>query len=64
MKKKFYVTYKVEARYVAEVEAEDLEEAKAKAEEEWDSADFGEAENIEGEIIIVEDAKGNYVYER
>lgn len=54
MKKKFYVTYKVE----------DLEEAKAKAEEEWDSADFGEAENIEGEIIIVEDAKGNYIYER
>lgn len=63
MKKKFYVTYKIEARYVAEVEAEDLEEAKAKAEEEYDSADFGEAEDIDGELIIVEDAKGNYIYE-
>lgn len=64
MKKKFYVTYKIEARYVVEVEADDLEEAKEKAEEEWDSADFGEAENIEGELIIVEDAKGNYIYEK
>lgn len=60
---KYWVTYKVEARYIAEVEADDIEEAKKKAESEYIDADFGVAEDIEGEPIIIEDEKGNYVWE-
>lgn len=58
---KYYVTYKVEARYIAEVEADNLEEARKKANEEFCDADFGVAEDIDGEEIIVEDESGNYV---
>lgn len=61
---KYYVTYKVEARYIAEVDAESLEEAMEKAESEYIDADFGAAEDIDGEKIIVEDENGNYVWER
>jgi hypothetical protein len=61
---KYWVTYKVEARYIAEVEAEDIEEAKRKAESEYVDADFGVAEDIEGEPIMVEDENGNYLWEK
>ena len=61
---KYYVTYKVEARYVAEVEADNLEEAMEKAESEYIDADFGVAKDIEGEKIIIEDENGNYVWEK
>lgn len=61
---KFYVTYKVEARFIAEVEAADVEEAKKKAESDYIDADFGAAEDINGEQIIVEDENGNYVWEK
>lgn len=61
---KYYVTYKIDARYVAEVEAETLEEAKEKAESEYMDADFGVAEDIDGEAVIVEDENGNFVWER
>lgn len=60
---KYWVTYKVEARYIAEVEADDIEEAKKKAESDYIDADFGEAKDIDGEPIIIEDEKGNYVWE-
>ena len=61
---KFYVTYKIDARYVAEVEADSLEEAQAKADAEFADADFGEAKDIDGESIIVENEDGDYVWER
>lgn len=61
---KYYVTYKVEARYTAEVEADSLEEAMKKAESEYIDADFGVAEDINGEVIIVEDENENYVWEQ
>lgn len=61
---KYYVTYKVEARYIAEVEADSLEEAMEKAESEYIDADFGVAEDIDGEAIIVEDENGNYIWEK
>lgn len=61
---KYWVTYKVEARYIAEVEADDIEEAKKKAESEYIDADFGVAEDIEGEPIMVEDENGNYLWEK
>ena len=52
---KYYVTYKIDARYIVEVEAESVEEAKTKAEGKFLDAKFGEAEDIDGEAIIVED---------
>lgn len=61
---KFYITYKIEARYIAKVEADNLEEAMKKAESEYLDADFGEAEDIDGEQVIVEDEKGNFVWEK
>lgn len=60
---KYYVTYRIEARYVAEVEADSLEEAMDKAESEYIDADFGEAEDIGGHEVLVEDEKGNYLWE-
>lgn len=35
-----------------------------KAESEYLDADFGEAGDIDGEMIVVEDEKGNFVYEK
>ena len=61
---KYFVTFAVEARYIVEVEAENTEEARKKAAEEFCDTDFGEAQDIEGEDIIVEDEKDNYVWER
>jgi phosphomannomutase len=61
---KYYVTYKIDARYIVEVEADNLEEARKKANEEFCDADFGVAEDIDGEDIIVEDENGNYIWER
>lgn len=59
----YYVTFKIEARFVAGVEADSLEEARKKAEEAFSDADFGAATDIDGEPIIVEDEKGNFVWE-
>lgn len=61
---KFYVTHKLEARYVVGVEAQNLEEAMKKADDKFSDADFGEAQDIDGVIITVEDEQGNYVYEK
>ena len=62
--KRFYVTYKINARFVAAVTANDLEEAKSAAEAAYMDADFGEAADIDGEPIIVEDEYGNFVWEK
>lgn len=51
---KYWVTYKIEARYTAKVDADSIEEAIDKSRDEWYDADFGEAEDIDGEPIIVE----------
>lgn len=61
---KYYITYKIDARYIAKVEANNLEEAKEKAEDKYMSADFGSATDIDGEQIIVEDENGNYLWEK
>lgn len=61
---KYYVTYKIDARYIVEVEAESVEEAKTKAEGKFLDAKFGEAEDIDGEQIIVEDNNGEYIWEK
>ena len=61
---KYYVTYKIEARYVAKVEADSLEMAMKKAEIKYLDADFGMAQDIDGEAIIVENENGEYVWEK
>lgn len=61
---KYYVTYKIDARYVVEVEADSLEEAMEKAESEYIDADFGVAKDIDGEAIMVEDDNGIYIWEK
>ena len=61
---KYYVTYKIDARYIAEIEADNIEEAKKKAEGKFLDANFGDAEDIDGEAIIVEDNNGDYVWEK
>jgi phosphomannomutase len=61
---KYYVTYKIDARYVAEVEADNIKEALEKAESEYVDADFGVAQDIDGESIIIEDENGNFAWER
>lgn len=62
--KRFYVTYKINARFVAAVTANDLEDAKKAAEAAYMDADFGEAADIDGEPIIIEDERGNFVWEK
>ena len=62
--KQFYVTYKIEARFVAAVTANDLEDAKKAAQEAYIGADFGAATDIDGEPIIIEDEHGNFVWEK
>ena len=61
---KYYVTFAIDARYVAKVEADSPEEAIHNARDKFIDADFGEAEDIDGEEIIVEDNNGNYVWEK
>ena len=61
---KYYVTYSIDARFVTEVEADNPDEAKRKAEVEYIDADFGAAQDIDAEPIMVEDENGNYVWER
>lgn len=61
---KYYITYRIDARYIVEVEADSAEEALEKSEEKYYGADFGEAEDIDGEAVIVEDENGNFVWEK
>lgn len=61
---KYYVTYKIDARYIAEVEANNLEEALKKAECEYYDAYFGAARDIDGEAIMIEDENGNFIFEK
>ena len=60
----YYVTLKVEGRFVAEVDATSIEEAQRKAMDQFCDADFGSLEDIEGERIVAEDENENIVWER
>lgn len=60
----YYVTFRIDGRYVAKVTSLDLEKAKEDAVFEYYDADFGTLECVESEIILVEDENGNYLYER
>ena len=58
------VTFKVEARFEASVDADSIEEAMQKAQGRFADADFGETVDIEGEPIIIEDENGDYLWEK
>ena len=60
----YFVKMKIDARYATEVEADSLEEARKKAEENFSNADFGEASDIDGNVVVIEDSDGNYVYKK
>ena len=59
------VTYKIDARYDVVVEdVNNVEEAIRKANEHFYDADFGEARDIDGEVIIVvNESTDEYLYE-
>ena len=52
---KYYVTFKVDGRYVAEVEADSIEEAKKLGRDEYMDADFNKMDVIFGQMVTVED---------
>ena len=63
-KPEYFVTFRVDARFEATVCAFSTEEALKEAQARFADADFGEATDIDGEVIIVEDEDGNYVFEK
>lgn len=62
-KQEYYVTMKVEGRFIARVLAETIKEAKELAISEYENADFGKLEDIDGDCIAVEDAHGDFLWE-
>lgn len=60
---KYWVTYKIDARYIAEVDAESVEESLEKAQDKYLDADFGACKDIEGQAIAVADNYDNIVWE-
>lgn len=59
----YYVTIKVDGRYVAQVEADTIEEARKLGFEEFITANLNEMEVVKSEDIIVED-EDDIVWER
>ena len=57
----YTVTYKIEAIYRVTVQAKDLDDAIDKADSELESADFGEAIDVEGYLNRVRDESGEIV---
>lgn len=60
--KEFYVSMRVEGRYIPKVYAKTEEDARRIATEMYSEADFGELEDIEGDCICVEDENGDFVW--
>lgn len=60
----YWVTIKVDARYITQVTATSTDEAKGLAESKFADADLGPLEVVGNECIIIEDANGNFVWEK
>ena len=52
------------ARFVSEVNAGSIAEAIAMANDKFSEADFGSAEDIDGEAVNAQDANGNFLWEK
>ena len=66
-KNTYYVRYHFNARFTAEVKNDndfDRDEIIKKADESYIEADFGEAEDIDGEAAVIENENGNYLWEK
>ena len=59
----YYVTIKVDGRYTAQVEADNIDEARKFGLKEFCTANLNEMEIVNGEDIIVED-ENDIVWER
>lgn len=57
---KYYVTMAIDGRFTCAVDADNFEEAKEKARNEYYDADFGELECIDAEAVNAEDESGNF----
>lgn len=56
---KYYVTLTVNARAVIEVDADNIEEAVSKAENEFTEFDIGDLECVDADPVNVEDEDGD-----
>ena len=59
---KYSIAMQVRGCYIVDVEAENVEEAKAKAENAWAEADFGELSDIESQAYKATDESDNEYY--
>jgi len=59
---KYYVKYRIEATYTAEVEADSLKKAKEKANVDFHNANFGNAKNVEAYPVTIKDETGRMYY--
>ena len=60
----YWVTIKVDGRYVTQVVATSVDEAKGLAESRFADVNLDPLEGVDSECIIIEDAKGNGVWEK
>lgn len=60
----YWVTIKVDGRYVTQVMATSVDEAKGLAESRFADVNLDPLEVVGSECIIIEDDKGNYVWEK
>lgn len=60
----YWVTIKVDGRYVTQVVATSVDEAKGLAESRFADVNLGPLEVVGSECIIIEDDKGNFVWEK
>ena len=58
-----YVTIHLTGSYNVEVEATSIEDAKNKALEAFFDADFGQADEVDGEVFCIEDGNGKRLFE-
>ena len=60
---KYYINFKISSYYVAEVEADDIEEAINAGKKDFSEADCGDMIEIDGSVVSVEDNRGRVIYE-
>lgn len=62
-RKRYYVTLKVDARYVAAVEGNSVDDAINKAKCEFVDCDLNSSEVVGSKVVVVKDESDNIVYE-
>ena len=55
----YTVTFKVDMRLPIRVRAKNFDEAKKKAQQEFECADLSKADFVDGDIVSIEDKDGN-----